>query len=619
VAYASTRAASPFVATYVFQLAGSLTTWRDEVRETKHARPAKQTAAMQPTARETIKAITIPLLLIAVGALFLADYSGGPSARQTWPVILILLGLSLAVQSIVGHGDGHDKGHDNKLAPARAMAPQPKRRSLFMPIFLIAAGAFFLAHNFWPDIPLRAWFANYWPWILIFWGGIRLLEVALAGLLGWSSPRRLGGGAVFTALLLVLVGSIVRAKHEGRGFDLVTIPRLEFLQETYEFPIETSGDVVAEGTLVLKSLRGRVHVTGTDQDGLIICGKKKIRASDRQTAAELDGRLRLDVSRSEQETTIGIDLTADDSTADDSMADEVRRISFDLEVDAPSSVALLADGPLEDISVNNISGSVSVSSGPRIIRLAKIGGPVLVRTSRGRKVEAGDLGATFELHGKVATVELHRVAGAVDIRGDLFGTIRLGELESEARIRSKNGDLRLAGLPGEVEVKVRSVSGSRIQGPVRVESDHWRRVTLEYVSGDVEIQGKRMDVELSASEAFGDIEVILGRGDIDLRLPDDAKFTLDAVSDRGSVRQQSAGDSGEMLHAEKDGPRSSIQGSTGAGPRIRLHTKRGDIVVRGGAGGGEEPRGKVTRIWTVRPSSAIRPGRCERCGPLYRP
>jgi len=156
---------------------------------------------------------------------------------------------------------------------------------------------------------------------------------------------------------------------------------------------------------------------------------------------------------------------------------------------------------------------------------------------------------------------------------------------------------------------VRSVSGSRIQGPVRVESDHWRRVTLEHVSGDVEIQGKRMDVELSASEAFGDIEVTLGRGDIDLRLPDDAKFTLDAVSDRGSVRQQSAGDSGETLHAEKDGPRSSIQGSTGAGPRIRLRTGRGDIVVRGGADGGEEQRGKVTRIGTVRPTSAIRPAR----------
>jgi hypothetical protein len=32
-------------------------------------------------------------------------------------------------------------------------------------------------------------------------------------------------------------------------------------------------------------------------------------------------------------------------------------------------------------------------------------------------------------------------------------------------------------------------------------------------------------------------------------------------------------------------------------------------VVRGGADGGEEQRGKVTRIGTVRPTSAIRPAR----------
>ena len=350
--------------------------------------------------------------------------------------------------------------------------------------------------------------------------------------------------------------------------------------------METALGAMSEGTLVLKNLRGRVHVTGGDQESVIIRGKKKIRASDREAAEELDRGTQLDVSQSDQETTIGVDW----------MGNEAKRVSFDLEVEAPNSMALLADVPLEEVSVDNIAGSVMVSSGPRVIRLAGIGGPVRIRTDRGRKVDARDLASTFELNGKVATVELQRVTGAVDIRGDLFGTVRLSELESEARVRSQRGDLRLAGLPGEIEVRVRSVSGSQIQGPVRIESDHWRRVTLERLSGNVEIRAERMDVELSADEAFGDIEVTLGSGDIELRLPDDARFTLDAVSDRGSVRQQSAGDSGETLRAEKDGYRSSIQGSTGAGPRIRLHTGRGDIVVRGGAAGGEEQSGKVTRI-----------------------
>jgi hypothetical protein len=42
--------------------------------------------------RETVRAVTVPLLLITVGILFLLDYSGGPSVRQSWPVLLIVAG-----------------------------------------------------------------------------------------------------------------------------------------------------------------------------------------------------------------------------------------------------------------------------------------------------------------------------------------------------------------------------------------------------------------------------------------------------------------------------------------------------------------------------------------------
>ena len=517
---------------------------------------------MQTTARETIRAITVPLLLIAVGGLFLADYSGGLSARQTWPVILILLGLSLAVQSIAG---------DDGRVAVSAQPAQPKRKSLFLPILLIGVGAFLLARSFWPEIPLRAWVANYWPWILIFWGGVRLLEVVLARLLGWTPSRRLGGGAVFAALFLVLAGSIVRANHQRGGFNFGRVPPFEFLQDTYEFPVENAWDTAGESTVLLKNLRGRIQVTGTNRDGLRVQGEKRIRASDRREAEELDSESQLGISRSDEETSIGIA----------SIGSEALRISFDVSLETPRNVALQAEGRIEELAIEDISNSVSVSSGSRIIRLSRIGGPVTIRTGRGRKVKAEDLGATFELDGKVATVELTRVTGAVDVDGELFGTIRLAELQAEARIRSKNGELRFTALPGEVEVKVRSVSGSQLKGPVRVNSDHWRRVTLERLTGDVKIRGQRMDVELSADESFGDIEVVLERGDIELRLPDEAKFTLEAVTERGHISHQL---SAESLQAEKRGRGSSIQGSTGEGPRITLRTKRGNIVLRGVSG-----------------------------------
>ena len=83
-------------------------------------------------ARETIKSVTVPLLLIVAGTLFLADYAGRFSVRQTWPVILILLGLSLAVQSMAGAGEGETSRSAPRLR---------RRKSLFGPIVLIAAGS----------------------------------------------------------------------------------------------------------------------------------------------------------------------------------------------------------------------------------------------------------------------------------------------------------------------------------------------------------------------------------------------------------------------------------------------------------------------------------------------
>ena len=49
------------------------------------------------SSHETVRAVTVPLLLVTVGALFLLDYSGGLGVRQTWPVLLIVWGGSWAL------------------------------------------------------------------------------------------------------------------------------------------------------------------------------------------------------------------------------------------------------------------------------------------------------------------------------------------------------------------------------------------------------------------------------------------------------------------------------------------------------------------------------------------
>ncbi len=64
------------------------------------------------------------------------------------------------------------------------------RSSLAGPLILIAIGGLFLAHTISPGFDLERWIADYWPYILVAWGGILLLEIAIRFLRGAPLPLK---------------------------------------------------------------------------------------------------------------------------------------------------------------------------------------------------------------------------------------------------------------------------------------------------------------------------------------------------------------------------------------------------------------------------------------------
>ena len=101
------------------------------------------------------------------------------------------------------------------------------RRSMFGPLFLILLGAALLVNNLYPEISLTAIFAAHWPWILIAWGGFRLIENIAAASSGGAPPRPIGAGGVFLALLLILVGSSLHAARDPGGLFETFVGRLD--------------------------------------------------------------------------------------------------------------------------------------------------------------------------------------------------------------------------------------------------------------------------------------------------------------------------------------------------------------------------------------------------------
>ncbi len=57
--------------------------------------------------RCTLKAVTGPLMMMAVGALFALDQLGMHHFSQTWPALLIVYGL---IQAAAFFAPAHDRG-----------------------------------------------------------------------------------------------------------------------------------------------------------------------------------------------------------------------------------------------------------------------------------------------------------------------------------------------------------------------------------------------------------------------------------------------------------------------------------------------------------------------------
>ena len=78
-----------------------------------------------------------------------------------------------------------------------------RNRSFAAPLLLVIIGGVFLWRNLHPETPVFDLLAQYWPFLLIAWGLIRLLEVLLS-----PQQRHFGltGGEVVLIVFICLIG-----------------------------------------------------------------------------------------------------------------------------------------------------------------------------------------------------------------------------------------------------------------------------------------------------------------------------------------------------------------------------------------------------------------------------
>ncbi len=455
-----------------------------------------------------------------------------------------------------------------------------RRGSVIGPLILIGLGVLFLFRNLWPDIPVVDLISRYWPFLLIVWGGIRLVEISIGAMSGKPLPRNgISGGEWALIWVICIVGATMYTAHNAsswfptsRAWRRMVVNMGQSFDYTYT-PLEKP--CAKNCRVIIEAFRGNAKINGmADATSVKVSGQKTVRSFEQSDADAADKQTPLELVQQGDSIIV--------RTNQDKVNDRVQP-NADMDIVVPAGSSIEAHGRYGDFDIQGVNGNVNINSDNAGVRLENLGGNVEIDTRASDIIRAVDVKGSVELKGRGADVELQNIGGLVTVNGVHVGDIQLSRLAQALRWQDPLGSLDLEKLPGEIRISRGEVNGNNIVGPIRLKG-HSSDVQLSNFTQSLDLSVDRGDIDLRPGKSLPKMEVHTRSGDIALSLPVGAKFDLRATTLRGDADNEY----GDPLREEEHGRGNVISGSTGGGgPQLRLETARGSVNVRKGSD--EEP------------------------------
>lgn len=441
------------------------------------------------------------------------------------------------------------------------------RKSLVGPLILILLGTLFLVNNLYPDLKIFTQLILYWPFLLIAWGLLRLIEIlALAARGGPLPARGLSGGEVALVVLICVLGTATYTAK--RHLPNISFGRLgvEAFGEAFEYPVELRLDAGPKPRVVLDIPRGNARVTGDASGEVRVGGSKSVRALDRR-----------DADRMNQETALRLEREGDRLVLRaQPLPGESRNVTLNLEIQVPNDASIEARGSYGDFDISGLDGSVEIVSDNAGVRLNQIGGNVRVETRRSDIIRATGVKGDVSVSGRGNDIELADLQGQASVQGSFSGDLVFRNLAKPLRFASRSTELSVARVPGSLHIDLGDIEGANLVGPIHFTSKS-KDLRLSDFQGPLTVSLDRGDVDLDPRKLpLSAMDVKVKSGDLKVTLPAAAKFELAAQAERGDVRN----DFGDMLTLQTEGRSARLAGRTGQGPAINLATSRGSVTVR---------------------------------------
>lgn len=446
-----------------------------------------------------------------------------------------------------------------------------RRHSVIGPMILILIGVLFLMRNFIPDFRVFDAIANFWPWLLIGWGLLRVIEV-----LNWQRQGQLpmrgsgmNGGEWTLVVFICLIGSAIYAARHNNIFrgERIRIAGWDLMGESFDFAI--AGQQAGAGKtprIVIENSRGDVRINGVETEEIRVSGTKSVRAVTREDAERDDKSTPFEIVRSGDQILIRTNI---DRTG-------TGRIRANMEISVPRGASIDARGKYGDFDIENVTGAVEVTSDNAGVRMNNIGGAVRVDLRRSDVVRVMNARGAIELKGRGNDIDIENIGGPVTVSGSYSGDIKFRNLEKPLRFESSNSNIRIEKVEGEFEMVLGKLSARRVTGPIQVTAKS-KDLELADFTGTVEIELEKGDIDLRPGRAaLSKISARTKAGRAELVLPSGARLDLRAETKKGSIDN----DYGSPFKVTENGRASSLSGSTGGGPEVRVEVDRGEIRIR---------------------------------------
>lgn len=464
-----------------------------------------------------------------------------------------------------------------------------RRGSVFGALLLIAIGGLFLYANFQPEFSPWPLVAKYWPVLIIFWGLGKLVDyLMLRGRPEAAAATRLTGGDIFALILILCFGTLFSQAVQkgwwaGPGIVIGDEELGCLLGQEYEFSEELVQSVTPPTTLSLSNSRGDVTLTGGAGDEIRVVVRKKVCAA---TEAEAE-RLAQGFEPVLEKAGTGYEFRWKTSAG----ASKVVRAEVDMQV--PQAVNLELALSRGNAQVNDVQGDVQLALSRGDARLARIQGGVQLSTSRG-DVQLGDIQGDVSVTmsrgsahltsvrgearvaGRGEEASFRDIQGATTLEGE-FHTVHLAGIAGPTRFESRHTHFEVPRIEGEVTFDYGDLSLRGIPGDVSLITEK-KDIEMEDVTGRLRIENRHGPVVIRfRTPPTRDIEVENRSADIELYLPQNSGFEIDARARDGEIESDFPG----LTPKGEDRKDQTLSGTYGARrASIRLSTTYGTIHLR---------------------------------------